>query len=444
MHLFPQLRKLEEKYQDSLVVLGVHSAKYTTEKDTDNIRSAVLRYDIQHPVVNDVDFKVWQNWGIRAWPTIMFIDPRGNVIGKHEGELPYENFDNLIGDMISEFSKAELIDPTPLPYQLEAAKETARPLAYPGKIEVDSGRLFVVDSNHNRVVITNLKGEVQEIIGSGQIGSSDGTFEDASMWHPQGVAIDGNTLYIADSENHTVRAADLATRTLTTIAGTGEQSIIRHGGGDPLANPLNSPYDLALHDGILYSAQAGFHQIWAHDLNQDRISPYAGNGRENIVDGPLGDAELAQTYGLQVMDSKLYFTDSETSSVRTADIGGLPRVKTLVGTGLFDFGDRDDVWTSALLQHVQGLAIDDDTLYLADSYNHKIKRLNLITGSVITIAGSGDRGGADGPALDASFDEPAGVAYADGQIYVADTNNHLIRIIDIDEEIVRTLELKGL
>ncbi len=346
--------------------------------------------------------------------------------------------------MISEFSKAELIDPTPLPYQLEAAKETARPLAYPGKIEVDSGRLFVVDSNHNRVVITNLKGEVQEIIGSGQIGSSDGTFEDASMWHPQGVAIDGNTLYIADSENHTVREADLATRTLTTIAGTGEQSIIRHGGGDPLANPLNSPYDLALHDGILYSAQAGFHQIWAHDLNQDRISPYAGNGRENIVDGPLGDAELAQTYGLQVMDSKLYFTDSETSSVRTADIGGLPRVKTLVGTGLFDFGDRDDVWTAALLQHVQGLAIDDDTLYLADSYNHKIKRLNLITGSVITIAGSGDRGCADGPALDASFDEPAGVAYADGQIYVADTNNHLIRIIDIDEEIVRTLELKGL
>ena len=96
MHLFPQLRKLEEKYQDSLVVLGVHSAKYTTEKDTDNIRSAVLRYDIQHPVVNDVDFKVWQNWGIRAWPTIMFIDPRGNVIGKHEGELPYKVFDDLL------------------------------------------------------------------------------------------------------------------------------------------------------------------------------------------------------------------------------------------------------------------------------------------------------------------------------------------------------------
>jgi len=153
MHLFPQLRKLEEKYKDSLVVLGVHSAKYTTEKDTDNIRSAVLRYDIQHPVVNDADFKVWQTWGIRAWPTIMFIDPRGQVIGKHEGELPYEEFDRLIGDMTSEFSRAELLDPTPLPYQLEAAKESARPLAYPGKIEVDSGRLFIADSNHNRVLM---------------------------------------------------------------------------------------------------------------------------------------------------------------------------------------------------------------------------------------------------------------------------------------------------
>lgn len=456
MHLFPQLRKLEEKYRDSLVVLGVHSAKYTTEKDTDNIRSAVLRYDIQHPVVNDADFKVWGNWGIRAWPTIMFIDPRGNVIGKHEGELPYAEFDQLIGDMTGEFSRAELIDPTPLPFQLEATKEATRPLAYPGKIEVDSGRLFIADSNHNRVLVTDLDGAVQDVIGSGEIGRSDGTFENASMWRPQGMATDGDTLYIADAENHMIRVADLSARTLSTIAGTGEQSLIRHRGGDPLANPLNSPYDLALHDGVLYSAQAGFHQIWAHDLERNTIAPYAGNGRENIVDGPLADAELAQTYGLQVLDRKLYFADSETSSVRTADIpvsGGTrgsagtegdARVHTLVGTGLFDFGDDDDVWTAALLQHVQGIAIGDGVLYLADSYNHKIKRLNLSTGVVTTIAGSGERGRDDGPAVDASFDEPAGVAYADGRIYVADTNNHLIRVINLEAELVTTPALSGL
>ncbi len=444
MHLFPQLRKLEEKYRDSLVVLGVHSAKYTTEKETDNIRSAVLRYYIQHPVVNDAEFKVWGAWGIRAWPTIMFIDPRGNVIGKHEGELPYAEFDQLIGDMTSEFSRVELIDPTPLPYQLEAAKEAARPLAYPGKIEADSTRLFIADSNHNRVVVTDLEGGVQDVIGSGEIGRSDGAFESASMWRPQGMAIDRDKLYIADAENHTVRVADLSARTLSTIAGTGEQSLIRHRGGDPLANPLNSPYDLALHDGVLYSAQAGFHQIWAHDLASNAIAPYAGNGRENIVDGPLAEAELAQTYGIQVLDGKLYFADSETSSIRTAGTEPDARVHTLVGTGLFDFGDDDDVWTAALLQHVQGIAIGDGVLYLADSYNHKIKRLNLSTGVVSTIAGSGERGHHDGPAADASFDEPAGVAYADGRVYVADTNNHLIRFIDLESEVVTTLALSGL
>ncbi|MCH7906603.1 MAG: alkyl hydroperoxide reductase [Chloroflexi bacterium] len=450
MHLFPQLRKLEDKYPDSLVVLGVHSAKYTTEKDTDNIRSAVLRYDIRHPVVNDADFKVWKDWGIRAWPTIMFIDPRGNVIGKHEGELAYEEFDRLIGDMTAEFKRVELINPAPLPYQLEAAKEAARPMAYPGKIEVDApsdsrpGRLFIADSNHNRVLITDLDGRVQDIIGSGEIGREDGAFEAASMWRPQGMAIDGDTVYIADAENHLVRRADLSARTLTTIAGTGEQSLIRHRGGDPLTNPLNSPYDLALHDGVLYSAQAGFHQIWAHDLERNRIRRYAGNGRENIVDGALADAELAQTYGLQILDGTLYFADSETSSVRTAGTGEDARVHTLVGTGLFDFGDSDDVWTAAKLQHVQGVAIGDGVLYLADSYNHKIKRLNLETGIVMTIAGSGDRGKDDGPTNEASFDEPAGVAFAEGRVYVADTNNNLVRVIDLDAETVSTLELTGL
>jgi DNA-binding beta-propeller fold protein YncE len=427
MHLFPQLRKLEEKYKDSLVV-----------------RSAVRRYDIQHPVVNDADFKVWGEWGIRAWPTIMFIDPRGNVIGKHEGELPYDDFDQLIGDMTSEFSRVELLDPTPLPYQLEAAKEAARPLAYPGKIEVDSGRLFIADSNHNRVLVTDLEGAVNQVIGSGGIGRSDGAFESSSMWRPQGMTVDGDILYIADAENHMIRKADLSIQTLSTIAGTGEQSLIRHKGGDPLANPLNSPYDLALHDGILYSAQAGFHQIWSHDLAANVIAPYAGTGRENILDGAIAESELAQTYGMQVLDGTLYFADSETSSVRTAGTDPGARVHTLIGTGLFDFGDEDDVWTAAKLQHVQGLAIGDGVLYLADSYNHKIKRLDLETGVVSTVAGSGERGHDDGPVDDATFDEPAGVAYADGRIYVADTNNHLIRVIDLEAEVVATLVLTGL
>ncbi|MFW6195549.1 MAG: thioredoxin-like domain-containing protein, partial [Chloroflexota bacterium] len=190
MHLFPQLRKLEEKYRERLAVIGVHSAKFTSERETANVRKAILRYDIRHPVINDADFTVWQSWGIRAWPTLMFVDPRGQVIGKHEGELPYEEFDRLIADMTGEFQRAGLLDPAPLPFQLEADTESSTPLRFPGKVEADGeqGRLFIADSSHNRVLVTDLAGRAQERIGSGDPGMEDGEFESASFWGPQGMA----------------------------------------------------------------------------------------------------------------------------------------------------------------------------------------------------------------------------------------------------------------
>ena len=103
MHVFPQLRKLEEKYSSELAVVGVHSAKFDAEKATQNVRQAILRYEIEHPVVNDAGFEVWRQYAVRAWPTLMFVDPAGKVIGKHEGEIQYDTFDRLIGEMIAEF-----------------------------------------------------------------------------------------------------------------------------------------------------------------------------------------------------------------------------------------------------------------------------------------------------------------------------------------------------
>ena len=118
MHILPQLRKLEQKYRETLVVVGVHSSKFPNERETANLRHAVHRYGIEHPVVNDRDFAIWQSYGVRAWPSMMFIDPEGKVIGKHEGEFEFAIFDRLITSMTAEFETDGVLERTLLPHQV--------------------------------------------------------------------------------------------------------------------------------------------------------------------------------------------------------------------------------------------------------------------------------------------------------------------------------------
>ena len=154
MHVFPQLRKLEEKYAGELAVVGVHSAKFNAEKATDGVRRAILRYEIEHPVINDADFMVWQQYACRAWPTLMFIGPTGKVIGKHEGEFPIEALDNVLSEMIGEFDETGEMDRKPLAFRLESELEWERPLSFPGKVLASEHGLFISDSNHSRIVWT--------------------------------------------------------------------------------------------------------------------------------------------------------------------------------------------------------------------------------------------------------------------------------------------------
>ena len=446
MHVFPQLRKLEQKYEDELVVVGVHSAKFSAEQDTPNLRKAVLRYEIEHPVVNDAEFAIWGEYALRAWPTLMFVDPGGKVIGKHEGEITFDAFDRVIGEMVSEFDAAGLIDRTPLPHRLERDKEWERPLSFPGKVMADaaSGRLFVADSNHNRIVITDLSGTVQAVIGSGVKGLADGTFDQSRFDDPQGMALDGATLYLADTKNHSIRAVDLEEQTVSTLAGTGEQAVMFHTGGQGLDVSLNSPWDLALAGGVLYIAMAGFHQIWRLDPATGETRPHAGSGREAIGDGLLEMAQLAQPSGIVDSGGRLYFTDSETSAVRAADVSIDGEVETVVGQHLFTFGDVDGIGDDVRLQHPLGIEADDGVLLIADTYNNKVKRIDPTTREATSLLGSGEVGQEDGVGPAAKFHEPGGLSVANGRLYVADTNNHAVRVADLESREVTTLTLTGL
>ncbi|HKP72278.1 MAG TPA: thioredoxin-like domain-containing protein, partial [Pyrinomonadaceae bacterium] len=271
IHIIPDLKRLEAKYPNNLVVIGVHSAKFENEKETDNIRQIILRYEIEHPVVNDADFTVWQSYAVRAWPTQVLIDPAGYVVGKAEGEGNYEVLDNAITETIAEFRKRGGLNEQPLKLALERAKVGDMPLAFPGKVLADTvtDRLYVADSNHNRVVVTKLDGTFVETIGTGERGAADGAFARATFHRPQGLALDGEALYVADTENHLIRRVDLRARTVSTVAGTGEQArSIEREPEEHAARTvaLNSPWDLQLVGRTLYIAMAGPHQIWKLDL----------------------------------------------------------------------------------------------------------------------------------------------------------------------------------
>ncbi len=460
MHILPQLRKLELKYANELAVIGVHSAKFETEKATENVLAAVRRYNVRHPVVNDVNLQVMSSYAARAWPTLMFVDPNGRVIGKHEGEFELEAMNRLIAAMVEEFDASGILNRGPLPYVSGFDAVGTSDLAFPGKIlAAEDGRLYIADSNHHRVVVADVNGAAVDVIGNGESPlatdsfelpqgilnplGSERAFDEAVFDNPQGMASDGDVLYVADAGSHTIDRVDLTSRTVSVIAGTGEQSLIRHAGGDAMSFPLNSPYDLEYSDSTLYVAMAGIHQIWAMDVATGVIVPFVGNGQENIVDGARMEALLAQPSGIALDGVNLFFADSEASAIRVAKLGPGGRVVTLVGTGLFAFGDRDEIGKKAELQHPQGVASAPDGVYLADTYNHKIKRIDLKTLRVTTVAGSGTQGLCDGEALSAQFDEPAGISHRDGIVYVADTNNHQIRRLDVEAAIVETIEITG-
>ena len=443
IHIIPDLKKLETKYANQLVVIGVHSAKFQNEKETENIRRIILRYEIEHPVYNDSEYAVWQSYGVRAWPTQVLIDPAGYIVGGVSGEGNYEVIDRTIAKLIDDFRKRGELNEEPLKLVLERAKVGDLPLAFPGKILADAAtdRLFIADSNHNRIVVTKLDGTLLEVIGTGDAGAADGAFDKANFYRPQGLALAGDTLYVADTENHLIRRINLKSRTVETLAGTGKQSHEYGQSGPARQIALSSPWDLQLAGNTLYIAMAGPHQIWKLDLDKDIVSTFAGSGREARLDGSLLESGFAQPSGMAILGHTLYVADSESNIIRAIDPTG-GHVKTVVGGDLFEFGDVDGTGDEVRLQHPLGLVAYGDKLLIADTYNHKIRELDPKRQRVTTFAGTGKPGQADGSTP--SFYEPGGLTIANGKLYVADTNNHAIRVVDLKTKQATTLRINGL
>ena len=417
-HIIPDLEKLEKEFENELVVIGIHSAKFSAEQSTQRIRQAALKFGVHHPVVNDADMKVWQSYGVRAWPTLTLISPTGKVVWQRAGESFYEDARNQILALKLKH-KAELNNEK---FEFQLAKIEKKELMFPSKIieaktEDNEPSFWIADSGNNRVLKINLKGEVLEAIGNGKKENTEGSFEETSFYEPHGLALsqNGEKLYIADTKNNVIKEADLINKTVKTISGTGEKSYyFGDKKWDENVNP-NSPWDLLIdkkYPNTMYIASAGNHQILKMNLQDYKTERFAGSGREQLTDGDdFQKVAFNQPSGLTQFENFLYVADAEASAIRQIDLQK-KEVRTLVGSGLFDFGDTDGKAQKAVLQHPIGVFYTKNEIYIADTYNGKIKVLDLEKNRVKTII--------------SGLSEPNDVLLIGNYLYISDTNNHQI------------------
>ena len=426
-HIIPDLEKLEKEFENELVVIGIHSAKFSAEQSTQRIRQAALKFGIHHPIVNDADLNVWKNYAVRAWPTLTLISPNGKVVWQRAGESFYEDARNQIL-ALKEKHKAEL---NTQKFEFQLAKVEKKELMFPSKIiEIKTEKnskdneptFWIADSGNNRILKINLKGKVLETIGNSKKGNTEGSFEETSFYEPHGLALSENNekLYIADTKNNVIKEADLINKTVKTIAGTGETSYYF---GDKKwgenVNP-NSPWDLLIdkkYPNIMYIANAGNHQILKMNLQDYKTERFAGSGKEQLTDGDdFKQVAFNQPSGLTQFENFLYVADAEASAIRKIDLQK-NEVRTIVGSGLFDFGDNDGTAQKAVLQHPIGIFYTENKVYIADTYNGKIKVLDLEKNTVKTII--------------SGLSEPNDILLIGNYLYISDTNNHQILRVNI-------------
>ncbi|XP_071946734.1 NHL repeat-containing protein 2-like [Antedon mediterranea] len=471
MHILPDLEKLEDLFTvaDGLVVVGVHSAKFENEKTSANILSAIMRYNITHPVVNDDTITLWNELEITCWPTLVVVSPSGKRLVTYVGEGHFTELVEFCTVALDFYKCHGHISDHNLPIELAKDSLPTTILSFPGKVNIsqDGEHLVISDTGHHCVLITTKEGVVLHTIGGKrQAGYKDGTFEDAQMNCPQGVVWHQDSIYVADTENHRIRMIDMKNKMVSTIAGTGEMGQDKEGGKEGVNQPISSPWDVAIggpNNSVLFIAMAGTHQIWTLFLQdttwlknvvykQGVCTRFAGSGKEeNRNNSYPHKASFAQPSGITLaQDERLFIADSESSSIRSVALKD-GATKAVVGgerdpMNLFAYGDVDGKAVDAKLQHPLGVAWNkvNHNLYVADSYNHKIKVVDTVNRMCTTLIGSGKPGKQDGSILkEVEFNEPGGLCVTpDGNgLYIADTNNHAVRYVDLLQNTVKELKI---
>ena len=479
LHVLDELRPLEEKYKDVLVIVGVHSPKFEHEAEASALAAAVERYEIHHPVLDDPELLTWQSYTARAWPTLVVVDPEGTIVAHLSGEGHANGLEVLVEELIAEHEAKGTLHRGDGPYVAPPAREGD--LRFPGKVvALRDGGFLVGDSGHHRIVELDQDLQtVRRVIGSGVKGYGDspkdydgaGSPTDArsdisggaQFNEPQGLALlpqdvatkVGYDVVVADTVNHRLRGINLETGAVRTLAGNGVQRLLdteqarkeAPAIGANLAEgldngaldvSLSSPWDVVWSSKAnrVIVAMAGTHQIFSFDPVTGEVAVFAGTGLEGLEDGAAETSWFAQTSGL-VEDAAgdIWLADAETSALRAlrlAEDGSVAAVESLVGQGLYDFGFQDGAAADARFQHPLGVTVlPDGSVAVADTYNGAVRRFDPASGEVSTLA----RGLAE-PSdvlLDDSVDgEPV--------LLVVETNRHELVRLPLPKEALRVDE----
>ena len=420
LHVLDELRPLEEKWADEVVVVGVHSPKFEFERDPEALSANIERYEVHHPVLDDPDLRTWSEYGAKAWPTLMVLDTHGRIAASLSGEGHQKNLDDTISRLVAEGDADGSLRRGPAPTVIE--QRELHTLRFPSKaVMLHDGRIAVSDAGQHRIVIFEPDGvSVDEVIGTGQRGFAEGEADHAQFAEPNGIAVlppevadaVGYDLVVADTANHRLRGIQLGHRRLLrsrvashvfTLAGTGRQWMqgqpLPSGEGSPLSYSLSTPWDLQWDQvsGQVIVTMAGIHQMWTYRpaaLSEDgffadegALAVLAGTTQEGLVDGPLEQSWWAQPSGVSVdANGAIFVADSETSAIRVIS-ADRSEVSTIVGEGLFDFGHVDGSLGDARMQHPLGITIlADGRLAVADTYNGAVRIIDPIHDSVVTVA----------------------------------------------------------
>ena len=460
LHVLDELRPLEEKWAQELVVIGVHSPKFEFEKDPEALAANIERYEVSHPVIDDPELETWTEYGARAWPTLMVLDTHGRIAGNLSGEGHAANLDRLVEQLVAEGEADGSLRRGPAPTVL--TERSPQTLRFPSKLTLlPDGRLVVSDAGQHRLVVFENDGvTVDAAIGTGRRGHADGDEETAQFAEPNGVLAlprevadeVGYDLLVADTAGHRLRGVKvgqdrlLRSRTateVTTVAGSGEQWMqgapLPRGEGDARTFALSTPWDLTwshvLNRAVI--AMAGVHQLWTFDPVAGTLMVLAGTTQEGLVDGPAVTSWWAQPSGLdELPDGRIVVADSETSAVRVLDPHDM-QVTTLVGEGLFDFGHVDGPAADARLQHPLGVtALPDGRIAVADTYNGAIR--------LIDESGAED-GGVSVVSVALDLDEPSDAIVGPpidgiGQLVVVESGAHRVTWVPVAKAAERIID----
>jgi hypothetical protein len=427
-NLLADMQALQRKHAERLGVFGIHTPKFEAERSARLVLKAVNRLELQFPVALDDSFVAWQHYGIESWPSVLIIDHTGRRARLFVGDLQRDAIDGCIGSLLDRAGAAARLSDAA---QLTLKPEPPLPLAFPGGLAVSGNHLYVADTGHHRILECSLEGRVLRQFGTGSPALIDGSSAEACFRLPRGLFLSRDLLYVADTGNHALRRIRLLDGEVDTLIGTGRPGLLdgsTTGAADTLA--LNAPWKLTGNFDRLYIAMAGAQQIWEFNQGDRSLRVLAGSGQLALADGGGQNCAFAQPADLALVEQTLYVVDSAASAIRSLHLPS-GAVHTLVGHGLYEFGQHDGVRSQALMQFPTALAHDarSPLLWIADTYNNTLRQLKL---------GGGELRHHE---LNHRLHEPTALAASPGALWIASTNGHEVIRLDLGNSHVRRLPI---